>query len=605
MSGGQSRAHRLGHIDGNWPEVKLINDYAMFMGYLSMAVTGTGFLVLTWSTVVLLGGFVSTLSTKDFWSLTVITLVQTRTISAYEENKLVRNVADAYGFDEASRGSVLDYLHEIKVGCEKDPSFAGGRNMITYAAQLMESTSPNRYLSGVRILDTLIRFNSGAIGSGFPGQSMLISNTIGSASSGSILHNLVQMLDSKSPYDEEIRLRAARIVEHFVIDIRLDKILQGIQCISSLLDLKPFHQPDEPLEEYGHRISVGEEGQMQVRGIQILLKLSDDENNLRIMSNTDDLVWKIVALINDKELHLRKHDKWSRDIVDPGVKLIKRFMSATTRSNNILWREISTSLEAISSLESIIDCDKCDEEVKKQAIRVLAQICWDTSSVMGDQNKERFIGSLIDMFLHKSKGSQFENLAGEELAQLSFGFGSCATIILEKYGPNMIDCIGKTDSGLYNSIHRKIAADVLKHLYGNYSIDDEHFQNLKEAMIDLLPKVLREVLGWGLTETHIQRVPSYTAPAGSGLAATQDNDGRLQEALASLCATVYNRMVNTDADLADRFEDITARMCDLAAEPLKTFSDLIQEAMQRQPPYYPPENAMRSNDENPNECCIS
>jgi hypothetical protein len=54
----------------------LLSKYVLFHMYLLKAVTGLGYLALTWSTVVLLGGFITALTKKDFWCITVISLMQ-------------------------------------------------------------------------------------------------------------------------------------------------------------------------------------------------------------------------------------------------------------------------------------------------------------------------------------------------------------------------------------------------------------------------------------------------------------------------------------------------------------------------------------------------
>jgi hypothetical protein len=73
--GGQSSPRKMATTLFRPGNVSLV-PYVSWMTYLLMAMTGLGYLALTWSTVVLLGGFVTALQRKDFWSLTVISMLQ-------------------------------------------------------------------------------------------------------------------------------------------------------------------------------------------------------------------------------------------------------------------------------------------------------------------------------------------------------------------------------------------------------------------------------------------------------------------------------------------------------------------------------------------------
>ncbi|RLN03942.1 hypothetical protein C2845_PM13G21700 [Panicum miliaceum] len=511
-------------------------------------------------------------------------------ISSLEEQRLLEKVARAYGLDEydKARRSIQDYLRETRVGCEKDPSFARGRNLITYAAGLMQSNSPDSYISGARIIDTLIRLpvsteenrhklidmiGSAPSSSGdavarnlvrfirtrvpesvVESQHMLMNNLIGSASSGAI-KKFVQMLDSRSQSDStETRFRAMRIVAHFASEIRLSKIPYAIQCISSFLSNS----------EASHR--------HKETSIYILWKLTDDEENLRLMSNTNGLALKIIKMLVDSdggELHDSEHDRWCTNIAVPGMEVIKRFTSVIKRSNNMqLPREILESTDAIDTLESMLNCQQCkvEEELQRSVIMVVTQIIsMGTSLPVGDEVKKRLILSLIAIFLESGGDgkSSVKKMAGESLAQLSCVSENSSTILGAEDG-RIVDSLTQVILDK-NSEYRKSAADILKNLCSHYTTnEDVHFQKLKNAMIDdVIPKVLREVLDCRPTAEPRLPFPNpiysyYTYPPPQYPYPMPDSPYEVedQEALSSLCAAVHARLISQDPDLATRFDQI-------------------------------------------------
>ncbi|KAF7019554.1 hypothetical protein CFC21_032715 [Triticum aestivum] len=69
------------------PEVRMIK-YALVMAYVRFGVRALGALTLLWVTMVLLGGFVSSLRKIDFWCLTMIAFVHAAGLVLTEFNSL-------------------------------------------------------------------------------------------------------------------------------------------------------------------------------------------------------------------------------------------------------------------------------------------------------------------------------------------------------------------------------------------------------------------------------------------------------------------------------------------------------------------------------------
>uniref|UniRef100_N1QZY9 Uncharacterized protein n=1 Tax=Aegilops tauschii TaxID=37682 RepID=N1QZY9_AEGTA len=635
--------------DSCWAEVEA-KSYALFMGYLSMAVKGLGFLVLTWTTVVLLGGFIDDLQNNDFWCLTFITLVQTagifdvllteklsyigdaftsiayvectrksdniwRTVlsrvhtlvlaiflcplvavymgglvvstmlsvwhliqqdyhadgvrnlkkallvlyslvllqgvtfcyklmNSWAKGSIVNAVVHERGFDKDCRDGISDYIRETMIGCEKDPSSVKGRNLITYAVGLMESKSPDDYISGVRILDAFAKKLEAAVkeveGVDDPHQytreNILKKHLIMSAASPDIVQKLLQTLGRISIYDRETRGHAARVVASIAHDIHLGKYPKAIGYISSLLDtyeeysiLQPYRADwlYETYEQDFKQISlpvnqddIVEQGDYDVgfaktykkllevesdhdllqaykrlveQGFRILRKLAANNDNCRVMFGTPYLLPKIMAPVTSDLLHHRNEDGRMKhidnaacySIVQGSMKVIAQLTAATGQIGTKLRDEISCSMELITAMRTILECKECNEMLQKIAIWILTHLHQDENSSPGHEGTQEFITMLVDIMTHDKKYKEARRVvAAKALVALSSETGS-ARIIME------------SNNNLIHSLTRLIvekrrcsqmAAEILENICIHCNGDVQSLKTLKEAMPIVVPK---------------------------------------------------------------------------------------------------------------------
>jgi len=463
---------------------------------------------------------------------------------------LVEVVAKDYSLE---RYLVSEYLDETVAGCMKDPSFARGRNLVTYAVELlMESKSRYDYVSGILILSTVVTdlwsARSGLLKQLLTGSASALLKQLltGSASFSHVVQRLLETFGPTSPYSTEIRVRAARIVATVAGSIRLDQLPQGmmIECISSLLDT--FEEYSWRPEGYERRRDVPKEYErdwlldgeellyifsvdappratdesdsrnplqgyrdLVVQGLRILRKVAVNENNCRVISNTEGLVSKTMAHLTSDKLHMDHHDEWY-SIAEESLEFMNRFMAtlgAGTETTN-LTSEISSSSQA--AIMRTLGCPKCHMRLKRKATQVLlhrplVDIHTPPSIVPGASSSKIFVWILLHIFLlpdypfvrricdatHLLKKSSYTTrLAGEKMQAMISSITEASDTSMLPSVVYVIGSLARTVAGAENKAYRIHAAMILKDLCRYYTKDDEYLKELKKSVANVMEEVI-------------------------------------------------------------------------------------------------------------------
>lgn len=422
--------------------------------------------------------------------------------SRFCQERLALDVAKAYSFPDPEayesntqrwryytvQNSLRRYVRETRIGCENDPSFAKGRNLVKYAVDAMDDQiaaessnwSRSRFIHGASILDVLLSNPR------LEEQHRLIKkHLISSPSSGELLRKLMQLLDSAVGYP---KMYGVWIMTHLASDLRPDEQLpaasQLIHLIASLLEA--------PGEDERNTFYFMQEVIVEV--LRLLEKLvAADDGWCHAVAEKEGLLANIMLPLRSDLQHTKYHGHdrdWmpTRGLIGASIQVMRRLVNAPGATGDKLRREISGSRDAMASMERILRCDQCNDCLLMQGVLEIYTKLGGGPSIIATRRKH-LIKKLVLIFTDQRQTEGSMLLAGEMLATLSSQGVENIKIILQAKPDVVADLTRILEEK--NTKCRIIAAQILEQLCIHHTdYDDEYVQNLKKDLKVTMPKVV-------------------------------------------------------------------------------------------------------------------
>uniref|UniRef100_A0A0E0MNC8 Uncharacterized protein n=1 Tax=Oryza punctata TaxID=4537 RepID=A0A0E0MNC8_ORYPU len=219
-------------------------------------------------------------------------------------------------------------------------------------------------------------------------------------------------------------------------------------------------------------------------GLRLLWSFAIDMDNCRVMSNTEGLLPKIMATLSSDLLHLFDHREWG-DVVEASMKLGVTGVK--------LRREISSNTHSVTAMEGILECNECQPALRGLAVKILTQLAMDASSSFSAGSRDILVlsKSLLAIFKHW---------------RCCLPKAETNAVVILQINGNVVSVLKEILLNSEENESRINAAEILSHLLcSRYTRDDEYLaEELKKAIMDVMPEVLKEMLQCGETGREIQ-----------------------------------------------------------------------------------------------------